>query len=275
MKAKDQPQLPPSQRAEAASLAQELHAAFVQAVEEYLQASKCSLQEALAVIDRPLADREYQRLLQSAGCSISWRDLGRLADRDPAAAAAQWEKIKQAALDELQSGKRAVRTIGGTPWEQAKFLAIRSGLADQLQPRGGVEWLLIDTLAQAQESWLMWLQAMNGWAALGDGESRQACKDDLGRSTLLLTTAEALDRAAAMMDRFNKIVLRTLRALQELRRFSPTVIVQNAGQVNVGGQQVNMRNGDGHPPRKTRRRRSKPVACTVAADRRSLVGESG
>jgi hypothetical protein len=34
--------------------------------------------------------------------------------------------------------------------------------------------------------------------------------------------------------------LRTLRALQELRRYAPTVVVQSAGQVNVGAQQVNV-----------------------------------
>jgi hypothetical protein len=46
--------------------------------------------------------------------------------------------------------------------------------------------------------------------------------------------ADALEQAAAMMDRFNRVFLRTLRALCELRRRGP-VIVQNAGQVNVGG----------------------------------------
>ena len=43
-----------------------------------------------------------------------------------------------------------------------------------------------------------------------------------------------------MVDRFNKIFLRTLRQLRDLRRYSRPVIVQNAGQVNVGGQQVNV-----------------------------------
>jgi hypothetical protein len=38
--------------------------------------------------------------------------------------------------------------------------------------------------------------------------------------------------------------LRTLRALRDLRRWGSPVIVQNAGQVNVGGQQVNL-NGAG------------------------------
>jgi hypothetical protein len=43
-----------------------------------------------------------------------------------------------------------------------------------------------------------------------------------------------------MVDRFNRIFLRTLRALRDLRRYTPAVIVQNAGQVNIGEQQVNV-----------------------------------
>ena len=42
-----------------------------------------------------------------------------------------------------------------------------------------------------------------------------------------------------IVDRFNKLFLRTLRALRDLRRYAPTVMIQNAGQVNIGQQHVN------------------------------------
>jgi hypothetical protein len=42
-----------------------------------------------------------------------------------------------------------------------------------------------------------------------------------------------------MVDRFNRIFLRTLRALRDLRRQEP-VVVRRAGQVNVGHQQINV-----------------------------------
>ena len=42
-----------------------------------------------------------------------------------------------------------------------------------------------------------------------------------------------------MVDRFNRLFLRTLRALRDLRRYAPTVMIQDAGQVNIGQQQVN------------------------------------
>jgi hypothetical protein len=55
-----------------------------------------------------------------------------------------------------------------------------------------------------------------------------------------VSESDALNQAAAMADRFNKIYLRSLRALRDLRRWSPTIVVQNAGQVNVAEQQVNV-----------------------------------
>jgi hypothetical protein len=52
--------------------------------------------------------------------------------------------------------------------------------------------------------------------------------------------APALDQAAAMVDRFSKMFLRTLRALRDLRRYATSVVVQNAGQVNIGGPQMSV-----------------------------------
>jgi hypothetical protein len=48
-----------------------------------------------------------------------------------------------------------------------------------------------------------------------------------------------------MVERFNAMFLRTLKALRDLRRQVPGVMVQNATQVNVGQQQVNVATEDG------------------------------
>jgi hypothetical protein len=58
-----------------------------------------------------------------------------------------------------------------------------------------------------------------------------------------VTGAQAIEQAGAMVDRFNRIFLRTLRALRDLRRGPQPVLVQNAQQVNVGQQQVNVAAG--------------------------------
>lgn len=52
--------------------------------------------------------------------------------------------------------------------------------------------------------------------------------------------AEALDRAAAMMDRYNRVFLRTLRASCDTRRHGGPVIVKKGGQMNVAQRQVNV-----------------------------------
>jgi hypothetical protein len=49
-----------------------------------------------------------------------------------------------------------------------------------------------------------------------------------------------MEQAAAMADRFNRLALRTLRQLRDLRRYAPQVTIQSAAQVNIGGQQVNL-----------------------------------
>jgi hypothetical protein len=50
----------------------------------------------------------------------------------------------------------------------------------------------------------------------------------------------AVEQAAKLMDRFNRIFMRTLRMLKDIRRHTATLVVQNAGQVNVADQQINL-----------------------------------
>jgi hypothetical protein len=42
-----------------------------------------------------------------------------------------------------------------------------------------------------------------------------------------VSTAEWMAQSAEMADRWNRLFLRTLRALRDLRRYTPTLIVQN------------------------------------------------
>src|SRR3954462_8328006 len=94
-------------------------------------------------------------------------------------------------------------------------------------------------MAQAQAAYLFWLGRMTEWATLEaryEEETRQAGRWLPPR----VRDAEARDQAAQMVDRFNKVFLRSLRALRDLRRYATPVIVQNAGQVNVAAQQINV-----------------------------------
>jgi hypothetical protein len=59
-------------------------------------------------------------------------------------------------------------------------------------------------------------------------------------ATPSLSEAEAMEQAAQMADRFNRIFLRTLRALRDLTRYTPSLHIENHGQVNIGERQVNV-----------------------------------
>jgi hypothetical protein len=55
-----------------------------------------------------------------------------------------------------------------------------------------------------------------------------------------VTTFQAVEQAASMVDRFDRMFMRALRQLRDLRRYMPTVLVQHAEQVNVSEQQLNI-----------------------------------
>jgi hypothetical protein len=166
-----------------------------------------------------------------------------VARTDPDRAAARWEEIKRAALDELRTGHRAARaveTANIVAWRRAQFLALREELAAEWQPRNGIERQLIDTMAQAQEGYLYWVRILTLRTELESTTNDRRVQEEGRWGPPRQSDADALDQAAAMMDRFNRIFLRTLRALCDMRRHSSPVIVQNGGQMNVAQQQVNL-----------------------------------
>lgn len=220
-------------------------------------------QQAAIITD---AAQEAQRVPPAA---LSWRHLAAVEAEDGGAAAlAAWESVRRAARTELASGHRAAMVMEGaesSPMDRARFLAVWEALAAEWQPRGGIEWSLIDAMAQAQAAHGYWL------GKLTERTQREVAEDVRDREKLSqqeqyhrwgewlparVTTAEAIAEASGMVDRFNRVFLRTLRQLRDLRRYSP-VVINNPGQVNVGGQQVNVSQQEGKPAkaRRTKRRR--------------------
>jgi hypothetical protein len=227
---------------ESMSLARELGASFGEMVKCYREMSGLSPQEALARASETHPTDE-ERILRAPPDQLSWSQLDTLAERDPELARRLWEEVKREAREELQSGHRAALAMGylvGDCWPRAQFLAVRAALAEGLRPRNGLEWLLIDTMAQAQTLLLLWQENLAGQTLLA-ARARKPDPDmprhPLGRR---LTAAEMREEAAAMVERWQRQFLKALEAYQRQRRQAPAVIVRNAGQVNVGGQQVNV-----------------------------------
>jgi hypothetical protein len=232
--------------AEARSLANLLVTTYLQQVDAYRTELKISEAQAEAEVQKRLLD-----LVRSDGddygqhippSAVDWLHLASLAERNPQLLVKCWQSINQTALDDLQNGFRAARavaTAGATPWEQAQFLALRASLVYDWQPRGGVEIALIDMMTQAltlQERWMLKLLAAT---RTQEEHARTIHSSRLTKEAPRLSEAQAVEQAAAMVDRFNRLFMRTLRQLRDLRRYTPAVTIQNADQVNIGGQQIN------------------------------------
>ena len=75
------------------------------------------------------------------------------------------------------------------------------------------------------------------------GDHLEYMHESFGSCVQVLTKdqseAGAVDQAHRLADGYNRQFLRVLRQLRDLRRYAP-VVIQNAQQVNVGNQQLNV-----------------------------------
>ncbi|MBI4321045.1 MAG: hypothetical protein HY675_21350 [Chloroflexi bacterium] len=234
----------------ARELAREMASAKVQMLRFYQERDTMTVAEAeVKAAGRNDVDW-HERTKNAPAQQVDWWGLNALAEADPDAAQAVWGRIAAEARDELESGDRAAKALEscGSPWERAQFLVLRCAFREEWRPRGGIEAALVDTLTQAHSAYLFWLNRLR-WLNSVEAIREQACVDREGKWTApTVSHVEAVEQSGAMVDRFNRLFLRTLRALRDLRRYSPAVVIQNAGQVNLaagGGQQVNVADSGG------------------------------
>jgi hypothetical protein len=232
----------PTTPTDAGEVAAELARSFRDLVESFRDYYKLSREEAVA---RASEDDHGQldRIVNGPPDEVSWFDLEAVARTDPEKAQRVWERIQEAARSELRSGHRAARVLEagvGSCWERARFLALRSELAEAWKPRNALEQQLLDQMAQCQtllERWQAIVVAHTTLAALGQ---KPALEGRERYEPPRLSDAAAQDRTAGMVERCHRLYLRTLRALQDQRRLQPPVVVRRAGQVNVAQQQINV-----------------------------------
>jgi hypothetical protein len=226
-----------------ALVAEELAEAYANDVAFQIKQLGLSSAEAIAdaagLTDVPAVER-LQRIPPTR---LSGLDLAQLAQQAPDQVATVWAGLVRVAQEELASGQRAARTLREqtAPYERAQFLALRASFRAQWQPQGGIEDALIDSLALAYTNYLTWSARLH---VLSTTEAKHE-DGDLSRtgewSPPRVETAAWIEQAAAMMERFHRLFLRTLRALQDYRRGpAPRVAIGTAGQVNVGTKQLNV-----------------------------------
>jgi hypothetical protein len=192
--------------------------------------------------------------LDSPGNYLAWHHLAKVADAWPNIGVLAWEAIVEAARCERRSGSRAaslVEASGASPMDRARFLVLREELAAGWEPRNGIEWSLIDQLAQAQTMQERWQEVLT--QRLND-QDMEDCKDLQAMKRAYtaaetrfvygewvvprVTRVEAIAEATEHVDRWGRTFQRVLRALRDLRRYSGPAVINNGGQVNVGQQQI-------------------------------------
>jgi hypothetical protein len=223
----------PAKPSEATPLARELGRArervAAQLRAQYGLDASAALQRVEAMVDAE-ASNGYPSVPDEL---LTWSNLDAVAQVDPALAVDRWNELREAARAELATGHRAalaVETDSANCWQRARFLALRDELAAEWQPTTGLERRLIDNLAQALTVEEHWLRRMMMLDALENPDDEPA-----GLQSPRVAMATAIEQAANMVDRFHRIAMRTLR---DLRRFSPQVIVKNAGQETVCDRQI-------------------------------------
>ena len=154
--------------------------------------------------------------------------------------------IKQVARDHLESGQRAAEIVASElmrPWIKASYLALRESFIADWKPTGSIEVRLIEMLAQLYSSYEHWM-ALSVQRVAFDYEQEHYKIKERGKWRVKAVSGDAeANQAADMADRFNRLFLRTLRHLRDLRRYNLPVMINNPQQVNIaadGGQQVNV-----------------------------------
>ena len=197
--------------------------------------------------DRPHA---IEKLRGTAFHRIKWDDLMAALEEDSEQATLCLQAIYDRAGDFINAGLYASTALDlKMPFERGQFTFIRLGFHDDWQPRGAIEASMVDTLAQCYVAWQYWLTRLSQAANNIDSASEQIKKNKKHRydedrwDPPRMMAIEYLDHCTQMADRFNRMFLRVLRQMRDLRRYSVPVTINNPKQVNIaadGGQQVNV-----------------------------------
>jgi hypothetical protein len=257
------------------SLLRELQHAYIERVAFYRSkmGGALGLEEARAAAyhdckDEKEAKEIYDKMMSLPLDSLDFVDLAEMWPVAPHLAEEIWERLKFEAGQKFESGHTATEAMYPvhymrTAWNVASYLGLRESFISEWQPRGGIELSLIDMLAQAFLMYQHWMKQSvlrtetrerlvhpeyERWQNHRDPKTREKSGflDGYWFRPFIHEQA-AVEHAAQMADRWNRIYMRTLRNMRDLRRYSVPVTINNPQQVNIaadGGQQVNVKSKD-------------------------------
>lgn len=205
------------------------------------------------VTDGEDLERYMRRIMTESVDQLTWGELTRIFNHLPGFVGTVWQLVKDEARKEFEEGHRAAEVFETadwqhTPWKRARFLAIRESFIQGWKPRDGIEIAMIDSMAISHWKYLHWSEIATQRETI-ETDRRKLDEENRTRETARaywmpprMGEAEAIEHAIRMADSYNRLFLRTLRQLRDLRRYSAPVTINNPVQVNIaaeGGQQVN------------------------------------
>ena len=214
---------------EIGSLARQLARGYAELVESHRRSWGISPAEAVEKAHMP-RDQSLEMVRTDPVEQIAWWTLATVMEHDPAAALAAWKRIGDAARQEWQSGHRTAQSLerGGTPWDRARFLALREAFCDDWKPHGGIESALIDLLAQSFGTYLRWVERLEMYVETEcKAEDSKMAREGywvpprVGEATWMAWCAEQAEVA-------HRRYLMTLKSMQDLRRL-PAMRIASVG----------------------------------------------
>ena len=228
-----------------------------------------SIEEARAkVFTKPLNDEEIkERLNDLLTKPIHWIRFDELYEmnRDaPVVAQNLWEAIKQDARLEFESGHLAANALQPMEklrdaWTRARYLGVRESFITEYKAVGGIELAMIDTMTQSWLALQFWTEESFRRSQLEPRREpyeyqrwkeqeridRKVHHDPPGHWDVPYVSEQtAIEHAAQMADRFQRMFFRAVRQLRDWHKYSPPVTINNPQQVNIG-EQVNVANENG------------------------------
>jgi hypothetical protein len=253
------------------SLFRQMHQSFIRTVAFYkspgggsLSTEDARARAFHACNNKEEAKEQFRTMMGLPLESLNFGDLLKLHSFAPRVAERFWEKAKREGRKEFESGHLAANITFPVDymkrlWNIARYIGVRESFIDDWNPRGGIEIALVDMLAQSYFQWQFWLEQTVKRSETKPREEHYKYQEWKRYQTELqkakswedgywfppyVSEQRAIEHAVQMADRFNRIFMRTLRQLRDLRRYSP-VTINNPNQVNIatdGGQQVNVSN---------------------------------
>jgi len=230
---------PTRQLAESRNLARLMAEGYRRMVDYYAREMSPAKAKARA---RASGGGDVARADQAPPAELSWWTLGRVTDADPERGRAIWERVLAEARDELYGGQRSVdaAAAGGGPWDRARYTALLQLFIDDLQPRSAVEAALVEAMAEARSTQLLWTER-HRILATNDAERQDRGVDRRGEWPLpTVDAATAIENAARMIERSSQVFITSLRALHDLRGAAPSLTVRDVGQMNVAQVRLNL-----------------------------------